>query len=157
VTGLAGAVPHAFNQYKTQAAVAAQALRSEALPGDVVVYCPDQLGPATSRLLPAALRQELYPTGGSPARVDWVDYEERNQRADPVAYARDLSTRAGRGAVWLVDSPGYRTYEGHCEALIQTLTELRGTPLVLVEADTAYFQSAEVRGWAPLAIAGPSP
>src|SRR5205085_88091 len=68
VTGMAGAVPHAFSAGKTQAPVVAEALKSQALPGDFVVYCPDQLGPATSRLLPGSLHQEVYPTGGSPTR-----------------------------------------------------------------------------------------
>jgi mannosyltransferase len=149
VTGMAGALPHAFSAGKTQAPVAAEALKSQALPGDFVVYCPDQLGPATSRLLPGSLHQEVYPTGGSPTRVDWVDYEERNSRADPVAFAKDVSTRAGGGAVWLVSSFGYRTYEGQCEALVEALTALRGQPLDLVTGDSSYFEPAEVRGWAP--------
>jgi mannosyltransferase len=149
VTGFAGAAPHAFDDGKTQAAVVAQALAAEALPGDVVVYCPDQLGPAVSRLLPGSLRQEVYPTGGAPDRVDWVDYEDRNRRADPEAYAAEVSTRAGQGAVWLVFALSYRTFEGQCEALVETLTTLRGAPLVLVQADDTYFEPAEVRGWAP--------
>ncbi len=149
LAGLAGAIPNAFSTRKTQAAVVAEALGGEALPGDVVVYCPDQLGPAVSRLLPGSLQQEVYPTRGSPERVDWVDYEQRNRAADPVEYARDLSDRAGSAAVWLVWRSGYRTYEGQCEALAQTLTGLRGQPLVLVEADPMYFEPAEVRGWAP--------
>jgi mannosyltransferase len=150
VTGLAGALPYAFFSGKTQAPVVAEALTEQALPGDVVVYCPDQLGPAVSRLLPESLRQEVYPTGGPPARVDWVDYQERNRSADPAAYARELSSRAGRGAVWLVTSSGYRTFGKQCETLLQTLTQLRGAPLLLVEADGADFEPASVRGWAPI-------
>jgi hypothetical protein len=155
VAGLAGAVPDVFFEHKTQAAVVADALRAQALPGDVVVYCPDQLGPATSRLLPGSLRQEAYPTGGSPERVDWVDYAERNSGADPAAYARDLSARAGGSAVWLVFHTHYRTYEGQCEALAGTLTALRGDPLRLVDPDGMYFESAHLVGWAPLRPAGP--
>jgi hypothetical protein len=151
--GFTSAVPNAFYTGKTQAAVVAQALRAEALPGDAVVYCPDQLGPATSRLLPSSLRQEVYPTGRSPARVDWTDYEQRNGRADPVAFARNVSARAGDRAVWLVSNAGYRTYEGQCEALAHELTDLRGDPLELVQPDDQYFESAQLRGWAP----SPSP
>ncbi len=155
VAGVAGAVPDVYFEHKTQAAVVADALRAQALPGDVVVYCPDQLGPATSRLLPGSLRQEAYPTGGSPERVDWVDYAERNSGADPAAYARDLSARAGGSAVWLVFHTHYRTYEGQCEALAGTLTALRGDPLRLVDPDGMYFESAHLVGWAPLRPAGP--
>jgi hypothetical protein len=150
VAGLASAVPNVYFEQKTQAGVVADALRAQALPGDVVVYCPDQLGPATSRLLPGSLRQEVYPTGGSPERVDWVDYAERNSGADPAAYARDLSARAGGNAVWLVYHTYYRTFQGQCEAMAGTLTELRGDPLRLVEPDRSYFESAQLVGWAPL-------
>jgi mannosyltransferase len=154
VAGLASAVPHVFFEHKTQAAVVADALRAQARPGDVVVYCPDQLGPATSRLLPGSLRQEVYPTGGSPERIDWADYAARNSGADPAAYARDLSARAGGSAVWLVSNTHYRTYEGQCEALAGTLTALRGNPLPLVEPDGVYFESAQLVGWAPLRPSG---
>jgi mannosyltransferase len=155
VAGLAGALPRAtLYSAKTQAPVIAEALRAEAQPGDVVVYCPDQLGPSTSRLLPASLHQEVYPTGGSPERVDWVDYADRNRTADPVAYAQNLSARTP-GAVWLVSSGGYRTYEGQCGSLVAALTALRGEPLPLVRADPMYFESADVHGWGPMARTAP--
>ncbi len=154
VAGVAGAVPDVYFEHKTQAAVVADALRAQAVPGDVVVYCPDQLGPATSRLLPGSLRQEVYPTGGSPRRVDWADYAERNSGADPTAYGRAVSDRAGGSAVWLVFHTHYRTYEGQCEKLAETLTVLRGNPLRLVEPDGVYFESAQLVGWAPLRPSG---
>jgi mannosyltransferase len=147
IAGLAGAAPLAFDASRTEAPVIAAALRSQALPGDVVVYCPDQLGPSTSRLLPDWLRQEVYPTGGSPARVDWVDYARRNRSADPVAFARQVSARTGNGVVWLVSLPGYRTYEGHCQELARALTALRGGPLEVVGADPQYFEQSGLRGW----------
>jgi mannosyltransferase len=144
-----------FFEHKTQAAVVADALRAQARPGDVVVYCPDQLGPAVSRLLPAGLAQEVYPTGGSPARVDWVDYAQRNRRAAPAAFAREVSARAGGGVVWLVSVAGYRTYQGRCEALAQALTNLRGYPLQLVQPDRLYFEQMQLRGWALHGTPGP--
>src|SRR5690606_15499618 len=55
----------------------AAAIEGAAQPGDWVVYCPDQLGPSTSRVLgDAGLEQVTYPTFGAPQRVDWVDYTE---------------------------------------------------------------------------------
>lgn len=149
VAGLAGAVPQALDARKTQAPVLAEALRAEALPGDVVVYCPDQLGPATSRLLPAGLVQEVYPTGGSPARVDWVDYAKRNAAADPQAFAARVAAQAAGRAVWLVEEDSYRTIEGQCAEVGDALTALRGTPLTLVERDPRYYEKAQLRGWAP--------
>jgi len=147
--GLAGAIPNVARTDKTQAADLASALSSQARPGDVIVYCPDQLGPAVSRLLPAGLHQQVYPTGGPPSRVDWVDYEQRNRAADPDSYGRRLSGAAGDHAIWLVSNPDYRTYEGQCEGLARALTTLRGQPLCLVERDDFYFENADLRGWAP--------
>src|SRR6185503_16709973 len=46
---LAGGVRVATND-RTQAAEIAAALEAQAKPGDVVVYCPDQLGPAVHRI-----------------------------------------------------------------------------------------------------------
>ncbi len=149
--GLALALPNLTNSHKTQALVLAAALRAEAMPGDVVLYCPDQLGPALSPLLPGELNQEVYPGGGEPARVDWVDYQARNLNADPVQYARRLSERAGDRVIWLVSHAGYRTYEGHCQTLVHELTTLRGQPLCLVESDGYYLERADVRGWATAA------
>ena len=74
---------------RTQATQVAAAIRAEARPGDVVGYCPDQVGPDVSRLLPArlGLRQYAYPLLADPARIDWVDYAARNRRASPARYA----------------------------------------------------------------------
>ncbi len=134
---------------KTSAPVLAEALQAEALPADLVVYCPDQLGPAMSRLLPATLEQEVYPSGAPPARVDWIDYTERNRQADPVAYARGLAQRGAGRVIWVVSHDGYRTFEGQCQSLAHELTLLRGQPLVLAETDSLYFEEAALRGWAP--------
>jgi hypothetical protein len=101
------------------------------------------------------LVQEVYPTGGSPARVDWVDYAQRNRRAAPAAFAREASARAAGGVVWLVSQPGYRTYQGRCEALAQALTNLRGYPLQLVQSDRLYFEQMQLRGWALHGTPGP--
>jgi mannosyltransferase len=155
IAGLAGAAPLAFDTSRTEAPLIAAALRAQALPNDVVVYCPDQLGPSTSRLLPAWLRQEVYPTGGSPSRVDWVDYARRNRSADPVTFARQVSVRTGGGVVWLVSRSGYRTYGGQCEALAQALTDLRGGPLEVVAPDALYFEPSGLRGWPRHGAAGP--
>lgn len=147
LVGLAGAIPNPGRTDKTQAAALAAVLGAQARPGDVVVYCPDQLGPAVSRLLPTGLNQQVYPTGGRPFRVDWVDYAQRNRAADADSYGRRVSQAAGDHAVWVVSNPDYRTYEGQCEGLARTLTTLRGQPLCLVERDDFYFEQADLRGW----------
>ena len=116
---------------RTQAGLVADALRGRTGPDDVVVYCPDQIGPAVSRLLPDGVRQLVYPTGGSPALVDWVDYAERNEAADPAAFADGLLRDHPRGTIWLVASGGYRTFENDCDELAERLRASRAeTPLV---------------------------
>jgi mannosyltransferase len=110
---------------RTEAGVVAAALRPRLAPGDLVVYCPDQLGPAVSRLLPAGVPQEVFPTRGRPERVDWVDYQARNAAGDPDAYARDLVARVPRGTIWLVVAGGYRTYGDRCDVLTERLRVLR--------------------------------
>ncbi|WP_188939606.1 glycosyltransferase family 39 protein [Nakamurella endophytica] len=141
--GLAAAVPVAFSADRTQARATAALLSARAQPGDLVVYCPDQLGPAVSRLLPASVHQVVYPTLGAPQRVDWVDYAQRNGTADPEALARRLSAAAD-GTVWLVSAPGYRTFGDQCTELAQTLAALRGSARTVQRPDPADFEQQTV-------------
>lgn len=145
VLGLWGGVVNAGTQ-RTQAGEVAAAVAARSAPGDVVAYCPDQLGPSVSRLLPAAaeagMAQLTYPDGAPPERVDWVDYEERHARADPAAFASSLHERAGTGDVWLVWYPEYRTLEGACESLTEALKALRPGAAEVVPADDGYFEKA---------------
>jgi hypothetical protein len=109
---------------RTQAASVARHLRAEAQPGDVVAYCPDQLGPSVSRLLPAdlGLTQLTYPRAADPRFVNWVDYRATIRSTDVLPFAQMLLQRAGAAHnVWLVWSTGYRSYGHRCEQLLHTL------------------------------------
>ncbi|MEJ5254933.1 MAG: glycosyltransferase family 39 protein [Acidimicrobiales bacterium] len=131
---------------RTQAGMIGSAVAQRAVAGDVVVYCPDQLGPAGSREMPGDLVQLIYPTLDGPVRVDWRDYEERNRRADPVAIAGEILRRAGpTHQIFVVWSGGYATFEGQCETLLDTLAAARPGATLLVEerADT-YFEHAQL-------------
>jgi hypothetical protein len=111
---------------RTQAGQVAAAISAAAKPGDVVGYCPDQLGPSVSRLLPSDLVQLTFPAGAPPQRVDWSDYAARNAAGQPAAFARTLATRAGPGHnIWLVWISGYRTLDLKCETLTNQLASLR--------------------------------
>jgi hypothetical protein len=131
---------------RTQAGTIAAAIRPALQPGDLVVMCPDQLGPSVHRSLPASAEQVTYPTFGSPDRVDWRDYEERNAKADPEAFATRAVDRAGASgahSVWLVTSGSYRTLEGQCEALTAALASRLGGGTVLVQENgDSYFEHA---------------
>jgi hypothetical protein len=124
VLGVFAAVPAVLTP-RTQAGAIAAALWSRARPGDVVVYCPDQLGPAVSRLTQPGLAQRVFPTGGPPERVDWVDYQQRNEAGDPATFADDLLRDASGRTIWLVVAGGYRTYGDRCDVLTETLRARR--------------------------------
>jgi hypothetical protein len=122
---------------RTQAGQVAAAIRAGAKPGDVVGYCPDQLGPSVSRLLPSNLVQLTFPAGRPPQRVDWYDYSARSAAGQPASYARTLAARAGPAHnIWLVWIGGYRTLDFKCEAITNQLSTLRPGSTQVVRPDT---------------------
>ena len=137
VLGLAIALPQVADP-RTQAGEVAQAL-GDATPGDVVVFCPDQLGPAVARLIPPERRLDLvvYPDLRPADRVDWTDYEARMTGTPPTAVAADVLQRAGAGsAVWVVTGPGYRVPSTQrCGALVDALEAARGEAELVVTPD----------------------
>lgn len=147
VLGLAGAVPGVF-QPRTQAGDIAAALLGRVAPGDTVVYCPDQLGPAVSRLLPEGVAQQVFPTGGAPDLVDWVDYSQRNAAADPVAFADRLLAAHPSGTIWLVVSSGYRTFGNRCDVLAERLRAAREES-VAVRSRSSYVERASLVRFPP--------
>jgi hypothetical protein len=124
--GLVGSVQIPLSHKRTQAAQIARPLRAALQPGDLVVYCPDQNGPAVSRLLPPGADQVVYPTLGRPERIDWRDYAQRNAKADPQAFARTVLART-TGTIWLVSRGGHRTFGRQCEDLRAALLAGRGS------------------------------
>ncbi|HZM40471.1 MAG TPA: glycosyltransferase family 39 protein [Acidimicrobiales bacterium] len=130
---------------RTQSETVDGAVAARAQPGDVVVYCPDQLGPAYSRGLPDDLVELSYPALTPPDRVDWVDYADRNEAADPAAIAAEINERAGNHAVFLVWMSDYRTFGSQCEQLV---TELGLTEPLVIQDDTRYFEPAFLH-WRP--------
>jgi mannosyltransferase len=141
--GLVGGVRN-LTSNRTQASQVAAVIRAEAEPGDVVVYCPDQVGPDVSRLLEGqeGLEHLTVPDGDPPDFVDWVDYEERIDRADPQAFAAEVLERAGNaGIVWYVVAPGYRNFEGECEAVAAGLSAGRPDARSRVVPDDEFFES----------------
>lgn len=124
--GLASSIPNVDTQ-RTQAPAVAAVLAAHAKPGDVVAYCPDQLGPATYRLTATAgYRQVTFPRGTGPAYVDWVDYKQAAKAATARAFARKLEGMAGHDHdVWLVSAPGYQGFGVKCQMLAADLLAAR--------------------------------
>jgi mannosyltransferase len=125
---------------RTQMKEIGQAIDANAQPGDLVIYCPDQLGPAGSRATSADVREVAYPTFDDPQLVDWVDYKDRNEASDPEAFARRALDAAGPdGNVFLVWNTEYKTFDGKCEALLNALGAARPAEL-LVDQRPSMFE-----------------
>jgi len=142
VMGLVGGVRNLVEN-RTQAGQVAAVIAAEAEPGDVVLYCPDQVGPDVSRLLEdePGLDQLTFPDGSGPEFVDWVDYQDRVDRADPGAFAAEVLERTGTDdTVWFVVAPGYRNFEGECEALSASLSAGRPDARTRVTPDNEFFE-----------------
>jgi hypothetical protein len=136
--GAVGGVRNVTEQ-RTQAGQVAEVLEADARPGDVVAYCPDQLGPAVHRLAPGGLDEVTYPRLEGPARVDWVDYVERVRAADPGTFAEALLARGDGRTIWYVSGPGYPTHAGACEAVADALAAQR-TRVPRVAPDEDFFE-----------------
>ena len=117
---------------RTQAVQVAKILAAHGKPGDVVLYCPDQLGPAIAREIRAGrggqgMKNFTIPLFTPPDRVDWVDYKARNEYA--VGLVPGLVDKAlqeaGNHRIWLVYNPNYLTYEQLCPNLRLALAQQR--------------------------------
>jgi mannosyltransferase len=125
IAGLAGSIPD-ITTNRTQAGQVARAIAAHGKAGDVVAYCPDQLGPAVNRLLPAGrYHQTTFPRDTGPVFVNWVDYAGAVHSASPVAFAQRLESLAAPsgGQIFLVWAGGYQSFGLKCEQVVQTLQE----------------------------------
>jgi hypothetical protein len=144
--GFVGGMRNATEQ-RTQAGKVAAVLRAEAQPGDLVVYCPDQLGPAVARLAPGGLDQVTFPEFAPPQIVDWVDYEDRIRAVNPDAFVTETLTRAGNRTIWYVTGPGYPTHAGACEAMSDALAGARPRT-IRVLPDEDFFEKPGLQQFA---------
>jgi len=140
VTGL-----RSVREVRTAAGPIAHALVADVSAGDVVAYCPDQLGPSTARLVGARVDQVTFPRLAAPQFVDWTDYAARNAAGSPTRFARRIERRAGAGSIWFVWSPGYRTLGTKCEAVINALTAGGRQPSKVTVARGPNGERIEVR------------
>jgi uncharacterized membrane protein len=116
----------------------ADAFTAAATPGDVLVFCPDQLAPPVARVLGEGYELVVYPTLGPPELVDWVGYAARNEAASPSLVAAQLDRRAGSRQLFVLKASGYRTFgagrgrewepgdQDDCDDLLAAVEQLRG-------------------------------
>jgi mannosyltransferase len=147
ICGFWAAAPNVFGD-RTSAARVAAALEAGVQPGDVVAYCPDQLGPSVSRLLPADFpgTQLTFPRATAPQLVDWVDYAQVNSAAEAEPFARMLLDRAGpTHSVWVVWAPGYRTFKDKCQGILGNLDLARRDNTRVVKLPKNFEKPALIR------------
>jgi hypothetical protein len=123
----------------------AAVLNAQAQPGDLVLYCPDQLGPAGHRLLTVQGVQEItFPRATGPERVNWVDYKKVIASTDVSSFVQAALARAGANhTVWLVWRDGYPGLGGDCGYLKSWLDLFRGAGVTLVRQSTGSFYEFE--------------
>ncbi len=116
--GLASGLPSAWTS-RTQAGQVAATLAQLGRPGDIVAFCPDQIGPSVNRLLPPGRYREItFPRGTGPEFVNWVDYATASNRGHPAAFAASLERMSAPAhQIWLVWAPGYQTFGTKCEEI----------------------------------------
>lgn len=126
---------------RTRSSAFVAPLRQAFAAGDVLVYCPDQLGPAADRLVTRAGLgggQELvFPPGRGPDRVNWIDYASRHALAQPQPFAAALDAAAGGSTIWLVWSDSYPPTQAACRGLLAALRRDRPAGCELVADDPA--------------------
>jgi mannosyltransferase len=133
-------------QQRTQAVKVAAVLNAFAKPGDVVVFCPDQLGPAVDRLLTVKGLNELtFPRAIGPARVDWVDYLKTINSTNVWQFAQQIEAEVpSTGNLWLVwrdGYPGFGTDCGDLQSWFNILRPSTGNAVTLVRANgNTYYE-----------------
>ena len=144
VAGLLTAVGN-NSQGRSQAAQVAQVLDAEAQPGDLVVYCPDQLGPAVSRLVHVpGLEQLTFPRAIGPQRVEWIDYRTVVQGTNVEAFAQNMLADLQPGhTLWLVWRNGYAPFGGDCGDLASWFSLKQGQGTTMVTANPSYLYEYE--------------
>src|SRR5438270_1282723 len=135
--GFVAAIPNTGSR-RTEAGRVAAALNKSVTPGDLVAYCPDQLGPSVSRLVSVPVTQLTFPSAAGPEFVNWVDYAQHNHAALTAPFAQMLDQRAGSHRLWLVWSPNYKTFGTKCSTLVDRLKLLRPQMTRVVKVSTKF-------------------
>lgn len=121
---------------RTQAADVAAVIDDGWQPGDVVAFCPDQLGPATLRELGSDASVFAYPRGDG-RFVDWRDYAEVIAARPAEDFVADVVAAADGNDIWAVIGLGYKSLGSRCEAIAQQLQQSH-QPFNLVAPSEAF-------------------
>ncbi|MEZ5165587.1 MAG: glycosyltransferase family 39 protein [Acidimicrobiales bacterium] len=109
---------------RTQGGEVATALAAGVRPGDVVAFCPDQVGPATLEALDRQVTTFAFPRGDGQL-VDWRDYTDAVAATTAADFVDTITDAAGNHDVWLVAGLGYHGLANRCEEIIGRLDATR--------------------------------
>ncbi|MGH9126441.1 MAG: glycosyltransferase family 39 protein [Acidimicrobiales bacterium] len=130
---------------RTQADKVAAAINKFASANDVVVYCPDQLGPAASRLITIDVQQFTFPRADPPQRIDWVNYEQAINDANVQEFADRMLGLAAGHDLWFVENSNYSGTKGKCSQLLNWFSAKRNSqvwvtdnPSITLENESLY-------------------
>jgi hypothetical protein len=112
---------------RTEAGHVASVINKDASPNDIVLYCPDQLGPAASRLITAHVSQFTFPRLDPPGRINWVDYRQAIHAVSVQQFAQQVLTLAAGHDIWFVQNPNYPGTENKCALLMNWLSTKRNS------------------------------
>lgn len=130
------------SQPRAQAVQVAAVLNARAQPGDMVVYCPDQLGPAVDRLLTVPdVTEVTFPRMIGPQRVDWWNYAQTIEGTDVYQFASKVVSMLNPGStLWLVWRNGYGDFGHDCGELNTWLSYKLGGGYTMVQANSTYYE-----------------
>jgi hypothetical protein len=126
---------------RTQAGEIVSVILAEAGPDDVLLVCPDQLGPSHERLLAGAVPVLPYPDLElDPRFIEWVDYLDRFAATDPATVVEGLvAERPAGSTIWLAWESHYRVVGDDCAEVANLLGRATESGEVLVNSDPAAF------------------
>jgi hypothetical protein len=120
---------------RTQAGDVAAVIDAEWEAGDVVAFCPDQVGPSTRRELTVPAETLAYPRGTG-RLVDWRDYAAVIDATAPQSFVDEVLATAGDGDVWLVAGLGYKSLGNRCEEILDLFADARAAEPRITPGDT---------------------
>ena len=131
--GLAVGVDEA-RRTRSQGEEVAIAITAGVQPADLVVFCPDQIGPATTHYLESSVSSVAYPSGDG-FTVDWRDYVDRIEATPADEFAQAQSAAAGTSDIWFVGSTGYLGFESRCAEMAGAFASLRTSHTTVANSD----------------------
>jgi mannosyltransferase len=130
------------SQPRSQAVQVAQILNAEAKPGDLILYCPDQLGPAVDRLLTVRVEERTFPRFIGPERVDWINYLSVIDHTNVETFAQNAVASVGANStIWLVWNRSYTGFGHDCGNLEAWLSYFQGPGTTLISANSDFYEN----------------